>query len=113
MVFSSLTFVLTFLPLTLIFYYLVPRPYKNTVLFIASLVFYAWGEPVYIFIMIFSTVFDYLNGLVIEKNRDHEIIPKAVLIISIIVNLGILGFFKYYDFIVNNINLILIWSFRR
>ncbi len=106
MVFSSLTFVLTFLPLTLIFYYLVPRPYKNTVLFIASLVFYAWGEPVYIFIMIFSTVFDYLNGLVIEKNRDHEIIPKAVLIISIIVNLGILGFFKYYDFIVNNINLI-------
>lgn len=106
MVFSSLTFILTFLPLTLIFYYLAPRPYRNVVLFVASLVFYAWGEPVYIFIMIFSTVFDYFNGLLIEKNRGNKIIPKLVLITSVVVNLGILGFFKYYDFIIRNLNLV-------
>lgn len=61
MVFSSLTFLFVFLPIILIVYYLSPKKIKNTILFIGSLIFYAWGEPVYIMIMIFSTVFDYIN----------------------------------------------------
>ncbi|MBU5675919.1 MBOAT family protein [Alkaliphilus sp. MSJ-5] len=104
MVFSSLIFIFQFLPLTILLYYISPRPLRNMVLFIASLVFYAWGEPIYILIMLFSTFFDYLNGLLIDKHRDHKYIPKAVLITSVIVNLGILGFFKYYGFVVDNIN---------
>ena len=70
----------------------------------ASLIFYAWGEPIYILIMLFSTVFDYVNGLAIDKYRRQKSIAKAVLINSLVVNLGILGFFKYSDFIVRNIN---------
>lgn len=70
-------------------------------------VFYPWGEPVYILIMIFSTVFDYCNGLIIYKFKDNKKITKCVFLNSMIVNLGILGFFKYYNFFINNINHIL------
>ncbi len=70
----------------------------------ASLIFYAWGEPIYILIMLFSTVFDYANGLAIDKYRGRKNITKAILINSLVVNLGILGFFKYSDFIISNIN---------
>lgn len=104
MVFSSLIFIFVFLPITILIYYLAPKSLRNLVFLIASLVFYAWGEPVYIFIMLFSTVFDYLNGLAIDKYRRQKNIAKAVLINSLVVNLGILGFFKYSDFIVRNIN---------
>lgn len=104
MVFSSIVFIFVFLPCTLILYYLSPKPFRNTVLFLVSLVFYAWGEPVYILIMIFSTVFDYINGLLIGRFRDREGAKKAVLIDSIVVNLGILCFFKYWGFIVHNLN---------
>jgi len=71
---------------------------------VASLIFYAWGEPIYILIMLFSTVFDYANGLAIDKYRGRKNITKAILINSLVVNLGILGFFKYSDFIISNIN---------
>ena len=104
MVFSSLIFIFVFLPLVLLVYYISPRKMRNLVFFIASLIFYAWGEPVYILIMLFSTVFDYLNGLLIDKYRENSHITKLVLINSIVINLGILCFFKYYGFIVNNIN---------
>lgn len=104
MVFSSLIFLFMFLPVTLLLYYLAPKPWRNLVLFIASLIFYAWGEPVYICIMIFSTVFDYFNGLLIEKYREKGKIAKLVFINSIVINLGILGFFKYYGFLVDNLN---------
>lgn len=104
MVFSSLLFLFVFLPLTLLVYYISPKPIRNLVLFIASLVFYAWGEPIYILIMLFSTFFDYFNGLLIDKHRDNKKITKSVLINSLVVNLGILCFFKYYGFIVTNIN---------
>jgi len=67
-------------------------------------VFYAWGEPIYILIMLFSTFFDYFNGLLIDKHKDNKKITKLVLINSLVVNLGILCFFKYYGFIVTNIN---------
>lgn len=106
MVFSSLTFLFVFLPIILIVYYSSPRKIRNAILFIGSLVFYAWGEPVYIIIMIFSTVFDYINGLLIKKYKEIEQIKKAriILINSIIVNLGILCFFKYSNFLIENVN---------
>ena len=104
MVFSSLLFLFVFLPLTLLVYYISPKPIRNLVLFIASLVFYAWGEPIYILIMLFSTFFDYFNGLLIDKHRDNNKFTKLVLINSLVINLGILCFFKYYGFIVTNIN---------
>ncbi|MCU4959606.1 MBOAT family protein [Bacillus cereus] len=106
MVFSSLIFLFMFLPLTLIIYYVSPKVLGNLILCIVSLIFYAWGEPVYIVIIIFSTIFDYVNGVLIDKYRDRKGITKAIFINSIIINLGILGFFKYYGFVVDNINTI-------
>ncbi|WP_461614559.1 MBOAT family O-acyltransferase [Clostridium sp. Marseille-QA1073] len=104
MVFSSLIFIFLFLPLTIFIYYISPRALRNLILLLVSLVFYAWGEPLYILIMIFSTVFDYVNGLLIDKYRERKGIARAVFINSIVVNLGILCFFKYYGFVVDNIN---------
>lgn len=83
-----------------------PKRLRNLVLLLASLIFYAWGEPIYITIMLFSTVFDFFNGLAIEKYRDNKKISKIVLINSLVVNLGLLGFFKYSGFFVDNINAI-------
>ena len=77
------------------------------ILFIFSLLFYAWGEPVYIVLMLFSTIFDYINGRLIEKFKPKTLKSKIVMIISIIINLGLLGIFKYYGFVVSTINSIL------
>ena len=104
MVFSSLTFLFSFLPIFLILYFCSPNKFKNFILFLFSLVFYAWGEPVYIILMIISTVFDYINGRLIEKFGHNTTKSKIVLIISIIGNLCLLGVFKYLDFILININ---------
>ncbi len=105
MVFSSLNFLYFFLPLTLAAYFVVPQKGKNLTLFLFSLVFYAWGEPVYILLMLFSTVSDYAHGLYIEKHR-HTPRAKAAVISAIIINLALLGFFKYSDFLIQNINLL-------
>lgn len=104
MVFSSIVFLFTFLPITLILYYISPRKMKNIVLLLISLIFYAWGEPVYVFLMMFTTVFDYLIGLLINKYRRNKIKSKRIFIFAVLVNLGILGFFKYYGFVIENIN---------
>ena len=106
MLFSSQVFLYFFLPITLIVYYLSPKKIRNFILLIASLIFYAWGEPVYILIMLFSTVFDYINGLLIDKfqKKNQHKYAKIVLIVSIVGNLAILGFFKYSDFLISNIN---------
>ena len=104
MVFSSLVFLFRFLPIFLLCYFIVPFKFKNLVLFLFSLVFYAWGEPVYICLMLFSTIFDYINGLLIEKFGPKTKKAKIVLIVSLIGNLGLLGVFKYTDFILGNIN---------
>ncbi|WP_332843416.1 MBOAT family O-acyltransferase [Paraclostridium bifermentans] len=77
---------------------------KNIVLLLISLIFYAWGEPVYVFLMMFTTVFDYLIGLLINKYRRNKIKSKQIFIVAVLVNLGILGFFKYYGFVIENIN---------
>lgn len=108
MVFSSLTFLFFFLPFALLLYYCSPRKMKNIVLLAVSLFFYAWGEPIYIFLMIFSAVIDYVHGLLIHKNRlRRPSIAKTALISSLVVNIAILSFFKYADFLVENINLML------
>lgn len=104
MVFSSLLFLFIFLPIFLGVYYIVPRKFRNFVLFAFSLLFYSWGEPIYVLIMIFSTFFDFTMGLIIDKYREKRGIAKIALISSIVVNLGMLGFFKYSDFFIENVN---------
>ena len=106
MVFSSTTFLLAFLPLAAILYYIFPRRLRNALLLVFSLLFYGWGEPKYISIMLFSTVFDYCNGLAIGhfRAKGRESGAKAMLIVSVVGNLAILGFFKYTDFAIDNLN---------
>ncbi|MBP2111917.1 MBOAT family O-acyltransferase [Paenibacillus silagei] len=104
MVFSSLIFVFLFLPVTLLIYYISPMRIRNAVLLAASLIFYAWGEPVYIFLMIFSAVFDYVNGILIDRYRQRKVIAHGVLILSMMGSLGMLGFYKYAGFVFDNIN---------
>ena len=97
MVFSSLIFIVRFLPAFLTVYVLAPGRCRNLVLFLASLVFYAWGEPVYISLMLFSTFLDYGNGRVLEYARENGRpgLSRAVLLESVLVNLSLLGVFKY------------------
>lgn len=128
MVFSSLLFLFRFLPVVLILYFAAPRCLKNAVLFFASLFFYAWGEPVYVVLMLFSTLVDYSHGLLVERFRKQEAeadrvlkgSPEdeaarakkkkyhrcaiAVVCSSVVINLGLLGFFKYAGFLVETIN---------
>ena len=98
MVFSSLSFLGGFLPIFLAAYFCAPRKFRNSVLFFGSLVFYAWGEPVYILIMLFSTVLDYSVGLGLERSSSPSA-RRALLRVSVVVNLGLLGFFKYSGFV--------------
>ena len=106
MVFSSLLFLFRFLPIFFLIYFLAPHRAKNLVLFLGSLVFYAWGEPVYVTLLLFSTVSDYGHGLAIERARrlGKEGAAKTLLISSVAVNLLLLGFFKYADFLIGSIN---------
>lgn len=106
MVFSSIPFLYFFLPAVLVLYFAVPRRFKNLVLFLTSLLFYAWGEPVYIIIMLVSTVFDYINGLLLERFDKRPRARKAVLVMAVVGNLAILTFFKYSDFFISNLNAI-------
>ncbi|WP_270474731.1 MBOAT family O-acyltransferase [Clostridium cochlearium] len=104
MVFSSLVFIFVFLPITLFIYYLSPKKLKNLVLLISSLIFYAWGEPIYIFLMIFTTVFSYVSAILIDKYKSKKTSSLAIFILSVAVNLSVLCFFKYYGFFIDNIN---------
>ncbi len=107
MVFSSLVFLYYFLPIVIVLYFIMPRPLKNIVLLISSLVFYFYGEQWLVWIMVISTITDYLCGLIIEKYRKSKKISIAALIVSLVVNLGLLGYFKYSNFFVENINALL------
>lgn len=102
MVFSSILFLFFFFPIVLIVNRLLPFKYKNLWLFLASLFFYAWGEPIYILIMLFSTFFDYMNGRLMVGATPQK--KRRVLIMSVVVNLGILFFFKYSDFFIKVAN---------
>ena len=104
MVFSSITFLFYFLPIVLIIYYLIPNKYKNIVLLISSFIFYFYGEPKNIYIMILSILATYIFGILIDKYKKTKY-SKIFLILSIFINIGLLIYFKYADFIIKNINL--------
>ncbi|MCL1881405.1 MAG: MBOAT family protein [Oscillospiraceae bacterium] len=107
MVFSSLTFLFLFMPLFFGAYFVVPRKFKNLALFIGGILFYAWGEPFYVFILCLSTFCDYFIGLIMHKNDDKPKIRKAALIASIVLNLSLLSLFRYSGFLSENINAII------
>ena len=102
MVFSSITFLFYFLPIVLGIYYIVPNKVKNIVLLLASMFFYFYGEPKYVLIMIISIICTYLFGILMDKYKKHS---KLFLILSICLSAGILVYFKYINFIIENVNL--------
>lgn len=100
MLFNSFTFIFIFLPIVLILYFLNKNIiYRNAVILLSSILFYAWGEPVYIILLLFSTLVNYVLGIILNKKNS-----KSILIIGILINVSILGFYKYINFIINNLN---------
>ena len=107
MLFSSIVFLFTFLPAVVILYYLLPVRFRNVILLLASLVFYAWGKPVYLFLMLLSILFNYFSGLDIARNLQDKRAAKRSLVFNLIINLAVLGFFKYEGFVLDTLNGIL------
>ena len=103
MLFSSIPFLYYFLPIVLLVYFLVPRVLKNTVLLLASLVFYGWGEPKYVFLMIFTIGLFYGCGLAIGR-AQKQVWKRVWLTVSIVISVALLGVFKYADFFVDSFN---------
>ena len=106
MVFSSILFLFLFLPFTLSVYLLTGKRYRNIFLLFTSLVFYAWGEGIYLLIMLVSIFINYSSGLLIDKHRGTSR-SRSYLTIAIVLNLSILAFFKYTNFVVTNLNSVL------
>lgn len=107
MVFSSVLFLFIYLPLTLAVYFLTPLKFRNLFLLGVNLIFYGWGEPIYILIMVASIFIDYFNGRKVAQYLDtNKEKARRFVILSVVLNLGILGFFKYYDFFVTNLALL-------
>lgn len=106
MTFNTILFVFTFLPLSLILYYIVPKRFRNIPLVLLSLVFYAWGNPTYLILMVFSVLFNYVTGLQLDAYQQQERTTgaKVTMISAVVVNLLILGFFKYYGFLISTVN---------
>ena len=104
MVFSSTIFIFIYLPIALMLYYITPFKWRNLVLLIENLVFYSWGEPVYVFLMLASVAVDYFLALMIERSHNKGEKGKKWLIISVIINIGLLVFFKYLTFICDTLN---------
>lgn len=105
MIFSSLIFLFLFLPFFLMVYYVAPFKYKNIILLIFSLLFYSWGEPVYILLLLFSSLLNYYGSEIIRKCDDTKK-RKIYFVITITINILLLGIFKYCDFMIGNINLL-------
>ena len=106
MVFSSVPFLLYFLPFLIIIYYLAPKKYKNLVMLLASMIFFAWGEIRYLVVMMFLTAVDYICGKNIDKNLGNKKKMRMFMLIDVGLNLSSLIFFKYTDFIIGNLNAI-------
>ena len=104
MVFSTVLFLFRFLPITLLFYYAVPYKFKNTVLFVCSLVFYSWGEVKFFPIMVVLILINYVSGLLMERFEGHTGLRRVVLVFSIVGSLSMLVFFKYTNFLINSLN---------
>ena len=109
MLFSSIFFIFTFLPVLMALYFMIPPEnmrLRNVVLLLASLIFYSWGEPVYVALMIFSIAFNWYMALVIERKINAKDRAKKELVFTIIINLFIMGFFKYFGFLMDSINFV-------
>jgi len=104
MVFSSLIFLYFFLPVSLLIYFISPKCIKNFILLVTGLFFYAWGEPIYVYVMILSSAIDYVAGLVMHYNDNRKNVRTICLIVSVIMNVSLLGVFKYSSFFIENIN---------
>ena len=104
MVFSTVLFLFRFLPITLLLYYAVPYKFKNTVLFLCSLVFYSWGEVKFFPIMVVLILINYVSGLLMERFEGHTGLRRVVLVFSIVGSLSMLVFFKYTNFLINSLN---------
>ena len=103
MIFSSITFLYYFLPCVLLLYWLVPKKGKNIILLFSSMFFYAWGEPKYVILMAVSILISYVFGILIEKTRENEM-SKWFCLCSVMISLLLLGYFKYVDFFIDNVN---------
>ena len=106
MLFSSPVFLFLFLPLVLALYFAAPRAARNLLLLLASLVFYTWGEPRFVVVMLFSIAANFVLGILVERARGSRAAPVAVAL-SVTVNLGLLGTYKYAEFLVENLNRVL------
>lgn len=106
MVFSSLLFLFRFLPIMLLLYFAAPTRLRNGILFLGSLVFYGWGEPVYIVLLLFSTLVDFIHGKMVDKYKQlgNMTAAKMAVASSAVINLGLLCFFKYSDFLIGSVN---------
>ena len=104
MVFSSIPFLFFFLPFCLLLYYAVPFSWKNKVLLVFSLIFYAWGEPVYILLMLFAAGVDYGNARLMTRYGTTTGRRRFFLCCSVVINLSVLAFFKYADFLIQTVN---------
>ncbi len=107
MVFSSITFLFYFLPIVLVIYYIAPKKYKNVVLLIVSFLFYFYGEPKYIYIMTLLIICTYILGICMDRYKKYK---TLFLILSIVINIGTLIYFKYANFLIQNINL---WLYKK
>ena len=101
MLFTSIPFLYYFLPLILITYFIMPKKYRNIVLLIFSIIFYAYGEPKYVFLMLLEILVAYFGAIIIDKNSKYK---DITLIVVLIIHIGLLGIFKYTDFLILNIN---------
>ena len=104
MLFSSTVFLWLFLPTIIILNFITSKKYSNYLLLVASLLFYAWGEPIYVLLMIFSIIINYSFGIIIHAAVEKR---KPLLVLCVVVNLLLLGYFKYYNFIVDSINVLI------
>ena len=103
MLFSSMVFIFVFLPIVAILYYISPRRFRNLILLVSSIIFYAWGEPVYVFIMLATILINYIGAIIVDKIK---VMPykRLALTLTILADLSILFYFKYFNFFAQNIN---------
>ena len=106
MIFSSLVFMFVYLPITLLAYYLVPRQGRNIFLFIVNLIFYGWGEPKLVLLMVFNIFFNYIGGWLVDKYRADAKKKKLFLILTCVLDIGILAVFKYTGMITETLNML-------
>ena len=107
MLFSSLTFLCIFLPLLFVIYFISSDKYRNLILFVFSLVFYAWGEPKYIFLMLLSISVNYVLARLIDKYRKRKKTSRSILLLATLFNISLLVIFKYFNFLIDNVNALL------